>query len=107
MAKVTTEYRNAPGAEVELEVPAGTIRNRALVIRGDPANPLTTDEEATKCTSCVDPVTAQGRGRMLVDAVAGLRRLPRVAELAAILQVRPASLAAPGAPAPRPFQSSR
>lgn len=86
MARVVIEYRDEPGAEVVLTTGRTELSGRALIVRGDPANPMTAAEELAKCTDCVDPITAPGRSLELAGAVAGLARLASIAELTDLLR---------------------
>lgn len=90
MAKVTTEYRDEPGTEVVVAHAGRTDSRSALVVRGDPANPLTRAEELEKVRSCLEGALDPSLAERLGDQVDRLAELRSVKELTATLVQSPA-----------------
>jgi len=80
MARVRTEYKPEPGAEVVI-LAHGEYRALATVVRGDPANPLSWDEILQKCYQCLEGIVATVRVDALVDAVTRIEQLSDIRQL--------------------------
>ena len=85
MGLVHTEYRDRCGAEVELITRSGSSAGIAEIVRGDPANPMSYEEELEKCRSCLEPVLGPGQVAALAAAIDGLAELPSASDLTRIL----------------------
>ena len=85
MARVRTEYKPEPGAEVVIRA-HGEYRALATVVRGDPANPLSWDEILQKCYQCLEGIVATERVDALVDAVTRIEQLSDIRQLTELLR---------------------
>jgi len=86
MARVRTEYKPEPGAEAVARTRHGENRATAMIVRGDPANPLSRDELLQKCYQCLDGILATERIDRLVAMIDGLEQLPDIRELTELLR---------------------
>jgi 2-methylcitrate dehydratase PrpD len=88
MARVHTEYKPEPGAELVARTRGGEqYRSLATIVRGDPANPLTEGELLEKCYQCLDGVVTPARVDALAIAVADLEQRADIRELTRLLRV--------------------
>jgi 2-methylcitrate dehydratase PrpD len=100
MSRVRTEHRGDPGAEVVITASGASISRRATVVRGDPANPLSPEEELDKCRSCLEGVVGGSAADRLVAMVSGLADLRSAAEVVEVLRPQVGANATLGSAAP-------